>query len=153
MALLRPAFLNVFGLDDMHRFRAFPTFIIQKDIFYDGLTAALMSHFQYNKLNITLTSTYDNRNLFSLGSQVMYKAPNFEAFIGSERLLQTTSLASQFKSGNIKDNGAYTGYDFFMGMAFKFGNPIESPANTSTVPMGSDGPGFLGRIYNKIFKK
>ncbi|MEO6149537.1 MAG: DUF5723 family protein [Mucilaginibacter sp.] len=139
-------------LDDMHRFRAFPTFILQKEIFYNSLTAVLMSHFQYNKLNVTVTSTYDNRNLFSLGTQFMYKASNFEVFIGSERLLQSTSLAQQIRSGNIKSNGAYTGYDVFMGMAFKFGNPIESPANSSTVPMGSDGPGFLGRIYNKIFR-
>ncbi|RCH55171.1 hypothetical protein DJ568_08255 [Mucilaginibacter hurinus] len=141
-----------FWLDDRHRFRAFPTLLLQKQLFYDGITGVLMSHFQYNKFNLSVSSSYDNRNLFAAGMQFMYKAPNFEVFAGTERIIQTRRLASSLMSDKIYNNTAYTGADIFLGMSFKFGYPIESPANSSFVPMGSEGPGFLGRIYNKIFK-
>ncbi|MCD8740067.1 DUF5723 family protein [Mucilaginibacter roseus] len=129
-------------------FGLMPTLIVQKQLFYPGLTGALVNHLQYNNLTITATASYNDLRLFNFGGQFMYKSPNFEFYLGSERLLPTGRMVLQ-RFGN---NSAYTGADVFLGFSLKFGRPIESPLNASYIPMGEE-KGFFGRFFDKIFGK
>ncbi|MCC8410157.1 DUF5723 family protein [Mucilaginibacter sp. UR6-1] len=129
-------------------FSMLPTLIVQKQVFYRGLTGALVDHFQYNNITLTATASYNDLRLFNFGGQFMYKSPNAEFYIGSERLLPTGRIAIQSTGYNTP----YTGADFFLGFSLKFGRPIESPMNASYIPMGEE-KGFFGRFFDKIFGK
>ncbi|HVV53795.1 MAG TPA: DUF5723 family protein, partial [Mucilaginibacter sp.] len=132
-------------------FKYIPTLIGSKEILYNGFTAALVNRLQYRKFyNFTLTAAYDNYDLFSLGTQLMYKAPNFEVYLGSERLLETAKLAGSIKNGSAYTNGSYTGANIFLGFSIKFGPVIEHPMNASVIPIGQKG--FLGRLWARLFK-
>ena len=146
-----------FGESDQFKFS--PTLIASKEIAYTGFTGALVAPFQYQKYVVTLTSSYNDLNMFNFGGQFMIKTPNAEFFIGSERLYQTASLAvSAYKSAinlaapqtNATPTG-FTGMDFFIGFSVKFGNIIEPNMNSSFVPDGEKG--FLGRLFDHIFPK
>ncbi|MBE9583033.1 hypothetical protein IM792_01090 [Mucilaginibacter sp. JRF] len=130
-------------------FSMLPTLIVQKQLFYQGLTGALVDHFQYNKFTVTATASYNDLRLFNFGGQVMYKSPNAEFYIGSERLLPSGRIALR-RTGY---DAPYTGADVFLGFSLKFGRPIESPMNASYIPMGDNEKGFFGRFFDKIFGK
>ncbi|RVU02623.1 hypothetical protein EOD41_01400 [Mucilaginibacter limnophilus] len=137
-----------FWLNYDHTLKLFPSLIIQKQLFYQGFTGALVNHVQYNNLVLTLSASYNDLRMLNVGGQFMFKTPNAEVYIGSERLLPTARLAgrqSEYRS-------SYVGGDVFFGVAFKFGPPIESPLNASRIPMGEE-KGFLGRFFDKMFGK
>ena len=127
-----------------------PTLIVSKELFYNGYTAAMVNRFQYGNINLSLTPSYDNLNLFNLGLQLMVKSSNMELFIGSDRLVQTAGLASAKSNPESYAGGAYTGGDIFFGFAVKLGPVIEHPLNASTVPTGDKG--FIARLWNRLFK-
>jgi hypothetical protein len=127
-----------------------PTLIASKELLYNGFTGAMVNHFQYQNYHASLTASYDNQNLFNLGLQLMYKSYNGEFYIGSERLVQTTGLASAIHNSASYTNGSFTGADFFIGFSLKFGQVIEHPLNASIIPIGQKG--FLGRLWNRLFK-
>lgn len=141
---------KTYYLDDDKLFKYYPTLIAQKELFYNGYTGAMVNRFQYKNYNVSLTGSYDNLNLFNLGLQFMIKSSNLDFYIGSERLFQTVSLAMASGNSSSYTNGSYTGADFFMGFALKFGPVIEHPLNSSTMPNGEKG--FFGRLYNRLFK-
>jgi hypothetical protein len=141
---------KTYYLDDDKEFKYYPTLIASKELFYNGYTGAMVNRFQYKNYNVSLTGSYDNLNLFGFGMQFMIKSNNLEFFIGSERLFQTVSLAMASGNSSSYTNGSYTGADFFMGFALKFGQVIEHPLNSSTMPNGEKG--FFGRLYNRLFK-
>ncbi|MEB0260230.1 MULTISPECIES: DUF5723 family protein [unclassified Mucilaginibacter] len=132
-----------------------PTLILQKEIFYDSYTAALVNPFQYNNLVGTLTTSVNNYGLFNAGLQFMVKTPNVEFYIGSDRVIETANL---FRAGvgksdsQINKNSAFTGADFFLGFSLKFGNVIEHPTNANFIPMGEK-PGLFKRIWNSVFHR
>jgi hypothetical protein len=135
-----------------------PTLIASKELFYSGFTGAVVAPVQYQKYIVSLTSSYNDLRLFNLGGQFMIKTPNGEFFIGSETLYQSASLLHTALKGEIADKsqyltnqGAFSGASFFIGFSFKFGNLIEHPMNASYIPNGEKG--FLGRLYERIFKK
>ncbi|RYY36595.1 MAG: hypothetical protein EOP46_05860 [Sphingobacteriaceae bacterium] len=128
--------------------RYLPTLVLQKELFYQGFTGALVNHVQYNNFVVTLTTSYNDLHMLNVGGQFMYKTPNAEVYLGSERLFPTARLLRQ-QTGY---RGDYLGGDFFLGVSFKFGPPIESPLNASRIPMGEE-KGFLGRFFDKIFGK
>lgn len=132
-----------------------PTAIISKELFYNGLTGALVAPVQYDKYVFTLTSTYNNLKMFGLGAQFMIKTPNSEFFIGSDALYQSIGLLKDAVQSNTYTPpavmGRYSGASFYIGFSLKFGDLIESPMNASYVPNGEKG--FLGRLYEKLFKK
>ncbi|RYU91462.1 hypothetical protein EWM62_05855 [Mucilaginibacter terrigena] len=134
------------------RFKYSPTVILQKEVFYDGYTAALVNPVQYNNFVGTLSASYNNYGIFSAGLQFMVKAPNAEFYIGSDRLMQSVSLAGAAgrSDSQINKNTSFTGADFFLGFSLKFGQLIEHPMNSSHIPLG-DRPGFLKRLWNSIF--
>ncbi|WP_428330926.1 DUF5723 family protein [Mucilaginibacter sp.] len=140
-------------IDQNNEFTYSPTLIASKELFYPGFTAALVNPFQYKKYVATLTATYDDMKLFNLGAQFMLKTPNFEFYIGTDKLAQSVSLLGSElnKSTNQTfQNGSFTGADFFLGFAVKFGPVIEHPMNSSTMNTGEKG--FFGRLWGRIFK-
>jgi hypothetical protein len=82
----------------------------------------------------------------------MYKTPNFEFFFGSEKVGPSLSMwqASNKNEAAMNSISSYSGANFFLGLAIKFGPIIEHPMNSSTIPSGEKG--FLGRLYNRLFK-
>jgi hypothetical protein len=134
-----------------------PTLIASKAVWYDDATVAAVVPFSYNNSTITGTASYNTLGLFNYGAQFMYKTPNAEFYIGSERLYQTghaVVLAARNTLGGeqVKRNyGQFSGVDVFLGVSFKFGNPIEHPMNASFIPDGED-KGFFRKIWNKVFK-
>jgi len=141
-----------FWIDDNKTFQYLPTLIASKELFYPGFTGALVNPFQYKKYTLTLTTTYDDLKLFNLGAQFMVQTPNFEFYIGSDKVAQTGSLIhSQLSKGSQSfQNSGFTGADFFLGFSLKLGPVIEHPMNASTIPTGEKG--FLGRLWGRIFK-
>jgi hypothetical protein len=144
---------RIFWLDDDKTFKYSPTLIASKELFYTGFVGALVNPFQYQKYVVTLTTTYDDLKTFNLGLQFMVKTYNYEFFIGSDRLTQTSSLLSDAISKNpasVFQNSSYTGASLFLGFSLKFGPVIEHPMNASVIPNGEKG--FLGRIIGRLFK-
>jgi Family of unknown function (DUF5723) len=142
-----------YWLDDDKTFKYSPTLVASKELFFPGFIGALVNPFQYKNYIVTLTTTYDDLKIFNLGAQFMYKTPDFEIYLGSDKLTQTASLLGDVvnkNSPNISINSAYTGFDIFLGFALKFGPIIEHPMNASTIPTGEKG--FLGRIWGRLFK-
>jgi hypothetical protein len=134
-----------------------PTLIASKAVWYDDATVAAVVPVSYNNYTLTGTASYNTLGLFNYGGQFMYKTPNAEFYIGTEHLYQSARavvLAARNNQGGeqVKRNyGQYSGVDVFLGVSFKFGNPIEHPMNASFIPDGED-KGFFRRIWNKIFK-
>jgi len=138
-------------LDDNNSIKYSPTLIASKELLYNGFTGAMVNHFQYKTYHVSVTTSYDNQNLFNVGLQLMLKSHNNEFFIGSDRLMQTVGLAgTSGASATSYSNGPYTGADIFMGFSLKFGPVIEHPLNSSIIPIGQKG--FLGRLWNRLFK-
>lgn len=129
-----------------------PTLILSKDLFYEGFAGALVNHFKYRNLWLSVTTAYSDRKIFDFGGQIMVKSPNVEFYIGSERVFKSRTFAYAIKqnTGAINQNGSYTGADFFMGFSMKFGRKIEHPMNANYIPTGE--PGFFPRLYNRFFK-
>jgi hypothetical protein len=147
-----------YWLDYDQQFRFSPTLIASKELFYAGFTAALVAPVQYQNYTISLTSSYNDLKLLTFGGQFMVKSTSAEFFIGSEKLYQSASLFRTALRGNTGNQnqfttspGSYSGADIFLGVSFKFGPTIEHPMNSSTIPNGDKG--FLGRLYDKWFKK
>ncbi|MET4014795.1 hypothetical protein ABIB62_004658 [Mucilaginibacter sp. UYP25] len=142
-----------YWFDYDRKFKYSPTIIVQKEVFYDGYTAALVNPFQYNNLVGTLTTSYNNFGLFNAGLQFMVKAPNVEFYMGSDRVIESANL---FRAGvskstaAINKNSSFSGADFFLGFSLKFGNVIEHPTNANFIPLGEK-PGLIKRIWNSIF--
>lgn len=142
-----------FWLDDDRMFKYSPTAVASKELFNPGFIGAIVNPFQYQKYILTLTTTYDDLKIFNLGAQFMVQTPNFEFYLGSDKLAQSVSLVSEALNKNspgINQNSAYTGADFFIGFSMKFGPIIEHPMNASTIPTGEKG--FLARLWGRLFK-
>ena len=80
----------------------------------------------------------------------MFKSGNMEVFTGSDRLMNTVSLAGSTGKGATYTNGSYAGADIYFGFAVKFGPVVEHPLNANVIPDGNKG--FLGRLWNRVFK-
>jgi hypothetical protein len=141
-----------YWFDYEQRFKYSPTLILQKELFFDGYTAALVNPFQYNNLVGTITTSYNNYGIFNAGLQLMVKSHNAEFYIGSDRLMQSVSFAGAagHSDAQINKNASYTGADFFLGFSLKFGPLIEHPLNSSYIPLG-DRPGLFKRLWNSVF--
>jgi hypothetical protein len=141
-----------FWFDYEQRYKYSPTLIVQKELFFDGYTAALVNPFQYNNLVGTITTSYNNYGIFNTGLQFMVKSHNAEFYIGTDRLMQSVSFAGAATHSNaqINKNSSYSGADFFLGFSLKFGPLIKHPLNSSYIPLG-DRPGLFKRLWNNIF--
>ncbi len=149
-ALVELSATKSFYLDNNKSFKYSPTLIASKELLYNGFIGALVNDFQYDDFHVGVTGSYDNYNLFKLGLQLMYKTPNADFFIGSDRIAQSIGLAGAKSDPNSYTNQSFTGADFFLGFSIKFGRVIEHPLNASSIPTGEKG--FLGNLWNRWFK-
>jgi hypothetical protein len=143
---------KTYWIDPESNVKYWPTLIASKEIWFNGFTAAMVNHVQYNNMMATLSATYNETKLFNIGAQLMYKTPNFEVYGGSERLVNTgrLALAAFGTQSQIDQTGTYSGMDLFIGFSMKFGAVIEHPMNASYIPMGEKG--FFGRLWGRLFK-
>ena len=144
---------KVFFIDDDHLFSYAPTLVASKELFYNGFVGALVNPIQYQYYSLTLTPSYNDLKVFSFGAQFMYRKPNWEIYIGSDRLAQTVSLTSEAlskHSAGVDQNSGYTGANIFLGFSLKLGPLIEHPMDASSIPNGEKG--FLGRLWGRLFK-
>ena len=143
-----------FWIDDDEQFKYAPTLAVSKELFYQGFVAGFVNTIQYQKkYSLSFTPSYDDLKAFNLGVQFMMQTPNWEFYIGSDRITQSVSLAGDALNKNSPDvtmNNAYSGMSFFMGFSLKFGPTVEHPMNASTIPTGEKG--FIGRLLNRWFK-
>ncbi len=124
-----------------------PTFIVSKELFYNGLAAALVNHFTYQNLWFTGLASYNQDRAWSAGLQLMYKSPNAEFYLGTEQLFQSARFLQ-----NATTNYNSSGVNAYLGFSLKFGRMIEHPANASRVPMGEE-KGFFNKMWRRIFKR
>jgi hypothetical protein len=138
--------------DEETNLRYAPTLILSKELFYSGFTTALVNPIQYQKYSFTLVTSYEDK-LFKFGTQLMIKSYNGEFFIATSQLPQSiSSIQTALKSqSQVNKMGAFTGADISIGFSIKFGPVTEHPMNASYIPMGEKG--FLGRLWDKFFKK
>ena len=145
-----------YWLDYNRHFKFAPTVIASKELYYNGVTGALVAPISYDNYTATFTTSYNIIGLFNFGGQVMYKTPNAEVYLGTERLVQTgRSILTAARNNNDYPQVAgairqYSGADIFLGVSFKFGNVIEHPMNASVIPDGEKG--FFSKFLGKIFK-
>lgn len=134
-------------------FRYSPTIIASKELFYNGLTIAMVNPISYRNVTLSATTSYDQYKIFSAGGQFLIKSPNAEFFIGSEKLIQSGRLllAARGNDNEINRNSKYTGADFFLGFSLKFGRTIEHPMNASIIPLGERHT-FFERLWNRLFQ-
>jgi hypothetical protein len=144
---------KILFLDQDHQFKYSPTLIASKELFYTGFTAALVNPVKYGNSVITLTTTYNDLKVFTLGAQFLKQKDNMEFYIGSDKIVQSSKLLYQAINNNssmVNKNYQFTGADLYIGFALKFGPLIEHPMNASYIPMGEKG--FLSRLFNRLFK-
>ncbi|MBD1391794.1 DUF5723 family protein [Mucilaginibacter glaciei] len=134
------------------KFRYSPTIIVSKELFYNGLTVAMINPVTYKNLTLSATTSYDQYKILSAGGQMLIKSPNAEFFIGSEKLIQSGRLllAANGNSTEINRNSFYTGADIFLGFSLKFGAVIEHPMNASDVPLNAKRT-FFDRLWSRLF--
>lgn len=131
-----------------------PGLIVSKNLFYKGGDAAFVNKFKYENFSLTAVPTYNFNNLFFLGLQGMYQTPNFEVFLGSDDLLKTVSQAKGYFNKDATTGKGYNGAAVYFGLAIKFGNFVEHPLNSSTMPgVGGDEPTSLFKRLFSVFSK
>lgn len=131
-----------------------PGLILSKNLFYEGGDAAFVNKFRYENFSVTAIPTYNFDNLFFLGMQGMYQTPNFEVFIGSDNLFKTVSQAKGYFNKDAGTGKGYNGAAVYFGLGIKFGNFVEHPLNSSTMPgVGDESPSLFKRFFSIFSKK
>jgi len=130
-----------------------PGIIVSKNLFYKGGDAAFVNKFKYENFSVTAVPTYNFNKLFFLGLQGMYQTPNFEVFLGSDDLLKTVSQAKGYFNKDATTGKGYNGAAVYFGLAIKFGNFVEHPLNSSTMPGVGDEPTSLFKRLFSVFSK
>lgn len=131
-----------------------PSLIVSKNLFFKGGDAAFVNKFKYRDLAISAIPAYNFNNLFFMGLQGMYQTPNFEVFLGSDNLFKTVSQINGAASRDATIGTGYNGASFYMGLGFKFGNTVEHPQNSSTMPGIDDKQkSFFQRLFSVFSKK
>lgn len=131
-----------------------PSLIVSKNLFYKGGDAAFVNKFSYNEFSVSAIPTYNFNKLFLFGMQGMYQTANFEAFIGSDNLFKTFSQVNGAIKQDASIGSGYNGASFYMGIGIKFGNTVEHPQNSSTMPgVGDEGSSLFKRLFSVFSKK
>ena len=131
-----------------------PSLIVSKNLFYKGGDAAFVSKFKYDGLSISAIPSYNFNNLFLVGMQGMYQTPNFEVFLGSDNLFKTVSQINGAIKQDLSIGSGYNAASFYMGLGIKFGNAVEHPQNSSSMPgIGEQESSFFKRLFSVFSKK
>jgi len=124
-----------------------PNLILSKNIFNTAGNVVLVNNYNYKAWKFSLTTGYDLRKIVEVGAQVLYKKPNAEFFLGSDRLFKSLALsrgisAMQADLADRRQNETpagkgYTGASAYLGFAFNLGKILYRWQNTSDIP-GTD---------------
>ncbi|NRF41277.1 DUF5723 family protein [Pedobacter foliorum] len=130
-----------------------PSFIVSKNLFYNGGDVALVNKFGYSGFSVSAIPAYNFNNLFLFGMQGMYQTPNFEFFMGSDNLFKTARTAYAAIQSTTSSSSGYNGASFYIGLGIKFGYTVEHPQNSSYMPGLDDlETSFFKRVFS-IFSK
>lgn len=130
-----------------------PGLIISKNLFYKGGDIVMVNKFRYENVSLTAVPTYNLNEFFMLGMQGMYQTPNFEFFLGSDDLLKTVSQVNGAIKRDATVGKGYNGASVYIGLGIKFGNTVEHPQNSSTMPGLVEEPPSIFRRFLNIFSK
>lgn len=131
-----------------------PSLIVSKNLFYKGGDAVFVNKFKYNGLSLSAIPSYNFNNLFLVGMQGMYQTPNFEVFLGSDNLFKTVSQINGAIKQDRSIGSGYNAASFYMGLGIKFGNTVEHPQNSSSMPgIGEQEGSFFKRLFGIFSKK
>lgn len=131
-----------------------PSLILSKNVFYKGGDVALVNKFSYNDFSVSAIPNYNIDGLMLFGMQGMYKTPNFEVFLGSDNLFKSVSVYNGLRSRDVTIGSGYSSASFYMGVGIKFGNTVEHPQNSSTMPGINDNQtSFFGRLFSVFSRR
>lgn len=131
-----------------------PSLVVSKNLFYKGGDIAFVNTFSSNTLSASITPSYNFSGAFLMGLQGMIKTPNFEFFLGTDNILSTyyQTKGTINRDGNI--GKGYNGASVYLGLGIKFGEILNHPLNSSTMP-GVDNLTYdnhLFKGFGKLFK-
>lgn len=131
-----------------------PSLIVSKNVFYKGGDAVFVNKFQFNKISFSAIPSYNFNGLFLVGMQGMYQTPNFEVFLGSDNLTKTIAQAQGVIASDWNIGSGYNAASIYMGFGIKFGNTVEHPQNSSSMPgIGEQQRSFFKRLFSIFSKK
>lgn len=131
-----------------------PGLVISKNLFYQGGDIALVNTFSYNSFSGSVTPLYNLNNIFMVGLQGKYQTPNFEVFLGTDNLISTASQVNGLIKSDASIGSGPNGASFYMGVGIKFGNIVNHPQFSDTMPGINDNEGgsFFKNLFS-IFKR
>ncbi|TDQ06456.1 DUF5723 family protein [Pedobacter metabolipauper] len=131
-----------------------PSLIISKNVLYKGGDVAFVNKFSFNDLSVSAVPTYNLAGIVSFGMQGMYQTPNFEAFLGSDNLFKTVTQTRSAIQQDAAIGKGYNSASIYLGVGIKFGNLVEHPQNSSTMPgIGEEGSSIFKKIFGIFSKK
>lgn len=111
-----------------------PNLLISKNIFYPGGNVSLINNFVFKKHILSVTPSYNLLNFIDMGAQYLYKTPNTEFFLGSDRLLKTIELVRGLNKSDATLLKGQVSSGVYIGFSTKFGRVLEHPLNASHIP-------------------
>jgi len=121
-----------------------PNFIVSKSVFNDNGNIVLVNNYNIKSFKASLITGYDLRKIVEIGGQLMYKRPNVEIYLGSDRLFKTLMIGKGVSAmqADLQDRrqdetpsgSGYTGASAYFGFAMKFGKILYRWQNESYTP-------------------
>ncbi|TCD08238.1 hypothetical protein EZ449_12575 [Pedobacter frigidisoli] len=126
-----------------------PALAISKSLFYKGGDVAVVNEFILNGLSAAVTPSYNFNDVFMVGLQGKYQSPNFEIFMGTDNLVATSFQGLGILNNDAAVGSGPNGASFYMGVGIKFGNVVNHPQFSDTMPGINDNEG--GSFFKNLF--
>lgn len=131
-----------------------PGLVVSKNLFYKGGDIAFINTFNYNNLSASVTPAYNLNNIFMVGLQGKYQTPNFELFGGTDNLFSTVNQARGIINSTADVGKGPNGASIYMGIGIKFGNVVNHPQFSDTMPgINDQNEGSFFKNLFSIFKR
>lgn len=132
-----------------------PSLIVSKNLFFNGGDVAFVNRFRYEDFSLSVVPDYNFNKFVMVGVQAMYQTPNFEFFLGSDNLFKSVSQANGYFKKDASIGSGYNGASVYLGLGIKFGNIVEHPQNSSTMPgVGEETQqSFFKKLFGIFSKK
>jgi len=131
-----------------------PGLVVSKNLFYKGGDIAFINTFNYNNLSASVTPVYNLNNIFMVGLQGKYQTPNFELFGGTDNLFSTVNQARGIINSTADVGKGPNGASIYMGIGIKFGNVVNHPQFSDTMPgINDQNEGSFFKNLFSIFKR
>ncbi|RZK72523.1 MAG: hypothetical protein EOO85_19060 [Pedobacter sp.] len=130
-----------------------PSLVLSKNVFFKGGDATLVNRFNFNNFSASISPSYNLAKLFMVGAQGMYQTPNFEAYLGTNNVFNTSSHAKINKHNGTIGTG-YNSLAVYAGIGIKFGYFVEHPQNSSYMPgLDEEETSFFKRLFSIFSRK